>query len=128
MPAIAAMIADTMDGLLIEQCADANSAYVDEILRRFADGTLAEGVPVVGNPFTVRTGQSMGGGVTVLIACEERDVAPDIRHEPTAFINSPDISVFEVPRMANMHNFASTRQKLWQRMVDWMQMQTNALA
>lgn len=66
--------------------------------------------------------------VPVLIACGERHVAPDVRREPTAFINSNDISVFVVPRMAHMHNFAPTRQRLWRRTADWVLMQAAASA
>lgn len=61
--------------------------------------------------------------VPVLVAGGERDVMPDVRREPTAFLNSDDISVFVVPRMAHMHNFAPTRQQLWQRVADWAEMQ-----
>lgn len=60
--------------------------------------------------------------VPVLIAGGERDVMPDVRREPTAFINSNDIAVFIVPRMAHMHNFAPTRRLLWQRVADWAEM------
>ena len=61
--------------------------------------------------------------VPVLMVAGERDVQPDIRREPTAFINSNDVSVFVVPRMAHMHNFAPTRRALWQRTADWSFMQ-----
>jgi pimeloyl-ACP methyl ester carboxylesterase len=61
--------------------------------------------------------------VPVLMACGERDVSPDIRREATAFFNSNDISIFVVPRMAHMHNFAHTRQILWRRVNDWSRMQ-----
>ncbi|MFV0644838.1 MAG: alpha/beta hydrolase [Sphingomonadaceae bacterium] len=61
--------------------------------------------------------------VPVLVAGGERDVMPDVRREPTAFINSDDISVFIVRRMAHMHNFAPSRRQLWQRVADWANMQ-----
>ena len=61
--------------------------------------------------------------VPVLMAYGQRDVSNDMRREPSAFINSNDVSVFIVPRMAHMHNFAETRQLLWQRVADWAQMQ-----
>ncbi|MGK2317974.1 alpha/beta hydrolase [Gordonia rhizosphera] len=61
--------------------------------------------------------------VPVLVAGGERDVMPDARREPTAFINSSDVSVFIAPRMAHMHNFAPTRRLLWQRVAEWSQMQ-----
>lgn len=61
--------------------------------------------------------------VPVLMAAGERDVCPDMRREATAFINSNDVSIFIVPRMAHMHNFANTRQILWRRVGDWALMQ-----
>jgi pimeloyl-ACP methyl ester carboxylesterase len=56
--------------------------------------------------------------VPVLIAAGERDVLPEPRAEPAAY-GSRDISVFVVPRMAHMHNFATTRELLWQRVHHW---------
>lgn len=53
--------------------------------------------------------------VPVLVACGERDVVPDPWAEPSAYRGSRDVSVFVVPRMAHMHNFASTRERLWLR-------------
>ncbi|MEJ0045212.1 MAG: alpha/beta hydrolase [Rhodospirillales bacterium] len=64
--------------------------------------------------------------VPVLMAFGERDVSPDMRREATAFFNSNDISIFIVPRMAHMHNFAETRHMLWQRVADWAAMQACA--
>jgi pimeloyl-ACP methyl ester carboxylesterase len=53
--------------------------------------------------------------VPVLIGVGERDSMANSRAEPTAFTRSGDISVFIAPRMAHMHNFASTRRLLWDR-------------
>lgn len=64
--------------------------------------------------------------VPVLIVSGERDVYPEVRREPTAFFNSNDVSVFVVPEMAHMHNFANTRQVLWRRTADWSVMQNSA--
>ncbi|HKD66915.1 MAG TPA: hypothetical protein VKB84_08760 [Candidatus Binataceae bacterium] len=55
----------------------------------------------------------------VLIAAGERDVVPDPHAEPAAFKSSRDVSVYVVPNMAHMHNFASTRRLLWDRIADW---------
>lgn len=60
--------------------------------------------------------------VPVLIGAGERDVLPTPRSEPAAFKRAKDVSVFIVPRMAHMHNFASTRQMLWQRLYNWSRM------
>lgn len=64
--------------------------------------------------------------VPVLMGYGERDTSADMRREATAFFSSNDISVFIVPRMAHMHNFANTRQTLWQRVADWAEMQCRA--
>lgn len=57
--------------------------------------------------------------VPVLVAVGERDVCPDPHAEPTAYRASTDVSLFIVPRMAHMHNFASTRALLWSRIAGW---------
>ena len=60
--------------------------------------------------------------VPVLLGMGERDVIPTPLAEPTAFRKTMDVSVFIVPRMAHMHNFASTRKMLWERLHDWSRM------
>ncbi|TLX71352.1 alpha/beta hydrolase [Pseudomonas nicosulfuronedens] len=57
--------------------------------------------------------------VPVLVAMGERDVCPEPHAEPTAYLASPDVSLFIVPRMAHMHNFAGTRRLLWDRIESW---------
>lgn len=57
--------------------------------------------------------------VPVFIGLGERDVAPDPHREATAYSNATDVSLFICDRMAHMHNFASTRQTLWDRLADW---------
>lgn len=60
--------------------------------------------------------------VPVLVGNGERDVCPDPWAEPSAYRASNDVSVFVVPAMAHMHNFAGTRSRLWQRLADWARM------
>lgn len=57
--------------------------------------------------------------VPVLTAMGERDVCLDPHEEPSAYRNARDITLFIVPGMAHMHNFATTRRVLWDRLVDW---------
>jgi pimeloyl-ACP methyl ester carboxylesterase len=57
--------------------------------------------------------------VPVLVASGERDVVPDPWMEPKAFKSANDITVFVCPRMAHMHNFARTRERLWARLHHW---------
>ncbi len=57
--------------------------------------------------------------VPVFIGVGDRDVCPDPRREPAAYAASSDITVQIVPSMAHMHNFASTRAVLWERLHAW---------
>lgn len=60
--------------------------------------------------------------VPVLVANGERDTCPDPHAEPGAYRASPDVSVVAIPTMAHMHNFASTRARLWARLHRWSRM------
>jgi pimeloyl-ACP methyl ester carboxylesterase len=55
----------------------------------------------------------------VFIGLGERDTCPDPHAEPSGYPRSPDVSLFVVPTMAHMHNFASTRMQLWARLHRW---------
>lgn len=57
--------------------------------------------------------------VPVFIGVGERDVCPNPWAEPSAYWNSKDVSLYVVPQMAHMHNFASTRERLWRRLGQW---------
>ena len=60
--------------------------------------------------------------VPVLVGAGERDVCPDPLAEPGAYRGARDVAVFAVPGMAHMHNFAATRQQLWDRLAGWSRM------
>lgn len=64
--------------------------------------------------------------VPVLMAMGERDVCPEPLREPAAFDAASDVSIFIVPGMAHMHNFANTRARLWQRTHAWVRMVAEA--
>ena len=66
--------------------------------------------------------------VSVFVGVGERDVCPNSHAEPSAYAHSQDVSLFIVPRMAHMHNFASTREMLWDRLVEWSRMIARAAA
>jgi pimeloyl-ACP methyl ester carboxylesterase len=53
--------------------------------------------------------------VPVLSACGAIDVVTDPWAEPSAFRGSSDVAMLVVPGMAHMHNFARTREVLWER-------------
>lgn len=58
--------------------------------------------------------------VPVLAACGEVDVVPDPWREPAAYRGSPHVTTAVIPKMAHMHNFASTRHELWGVIDDWL--------
>lgn len=55
----------------------------------------------------------------VLVAMGERDNVVDPDGEPRAFKSARSVDLFVCPRMAHMHNFAGTRELLWQRIATW---------
>ena len=57
--------------------------------------------------------------VPVFVGLGERDTAPDPHCEPSAYPNSTDVSLLICDRMAHMHNFATTRHRLWDRFTHW---------
>jgi pimeloyl-ACP methyl ester carboxylesterase len=54
--------------------------------------------------------------VPVLLARGERDVCYPPAEEVASFTAATDVSLYSVPRMAHMHNFAATRAVLWRRL------------
>ncbi|HMC40973.1 MAG TPA: hypothetical protein VKI19_15010 [Acidimicrobiales bacterium] len=69
-------------------------------------------------PGTVAT-EAAAIRVPVFIGVGERDVVPDPYVEPKAFFSSSEITLSITERMAHMHNFAQTREKLWSRLHHW---------
>ena len=55
----------------------------------------------------------------VLVAMGERDVIADPKGEPRAYLSARSVDLFICPRMGHMHNFAGTRELLWQRIETW---------
>jgi len=55
----------------------------------------------------------------VLVAMGERDVIPDPRGEVRNYLSARSVDLFICPKMAHMHNFASTRTLFWQRIETW---------
>jgi pimeloyl-ACP methyl ester carboxylesterase len=54
--------------------------------------------------------------VPVLLAMGERDVCHPPAEEIAALKSATDISVLVVPQMAHMHNFATTRARIWEQL------------
>ena len=59
----------------------------------------------------VRTNSLVGYGVV--------DVSPDPRAEAGLYRNSPDITTLVLADSAHCHNMASSRYRLWRRLLDW---------
>jgi pimeloyl-ACP methyl ester carboxylesterase len=84
----------------------------------WASATIPNCVVAMMAPFFVKE-EAMMIDVPVLMGFGERDTSRNPHLEPAAFPNSADISVYVAPGMAHMHNFASTRHRLWDRITDW---------
>jgi pimeloyl-ACP methyl ester carboxylesterase len=67
----------------------------------------------------VVAGQAAVIAVPVLIAQGERDVVPHPRDEPAAYSSSDHVTMVRIPAMAHMHNFASTRERMWHAIHAW---------
>jgi pimeloyl-ACP methyl ester carboxylesterase len=63
--------------------------------------------------------QAAAIAVPVLIAQGERDVVPHPRDEPAAYSSSDHVTMVRIPAMAHMHNFASTRERMWRAIHAW---------
>jgi pimeloyl-ACP methyl ester carboxylesterase len=55
----------------------------------------------------------------LFLAVGDRDVCPEPRAEAAAYPLARDITLVSIPRMAHIHNFASTRHQLWDRLHAW---------
>ena len=55
----------------------------------------------------------------VLLAYGEIDVTVEPLADAAMFRSTSDLSLLIVPRMAHMHNFAPTRQRLWRRLSEF---------
>jgi pimeloyl-ACP methyl ester carboxylesterase len=67
----------------------------------------------------VVAGEAAAVDVPVFIGFGERDVCPDPWSEPLSYRATQQVSLCVVDRMAHMHNFASTRKVLWDRLHRW---------
>jgi pimeloyl-ACP methyl ester carboxylesterase len=60
-----------------------------------------------------------GIDVPVLIGYGAVDVSPDPRAEALLYRSSPDITTVVVAGSAHCHNMASSRQRMWRRVLGW---------
>ena len=59
--------------------------------------------------------------VPVFIGYGDADVLAEPDHEPAAYRSGASLEAARFATMGHMHNFASTRQQLWDKLVAWMQ-------
>ena len=57
--------------------------------------------------------------VPVLVGFGVVDVSPDPHAEAGAYRRSPDLTTVVLPDSAHCHNMASSRRRLWRRLLDW---------
>jgi alpha-beta hydrolase superfamily lysophospholipase len=57
--------------------------------------------------------------VPVLVVAAEIDVNTDLDAERAAYESAPSVETMRLERSAHMHNFASSRELLWQRIHQW---------
>jgi pimeloyl-ACP methyl ester carboxylesterase len=65
--------------------------------------------------------------VPVLVGFGVVDVSPDPRGEAGLYRSSPDLTTVVLPDSAHCHNMASSRHRLWRRLLDWAATVTCAL-
>lgn len=80
--------------------------YARRTPERAARATLTPGVVAT---------EAAAIAVPVLAAMGERDLVPDPTDEPRAYRSATSVDVFVCPRMGHVHNMASTRTLLWER-------------
>lgn len=99
--------------------ADMSGGYpIRHTAPRFGSLTVPPCAVTMMTPGVVKT-EAAAVTVPVLVAMGERDVCPEPHSEPSAYSGSNDVSLFIVPNMAHMHNFAGTRHQLWRCIESW---------
>lgn len=59
--------------------------------------------------------------VPVFVGGGQRDVVPNVHEEALAYRESRDVTLYELPMTAHMHNFSPQRELLWNRLHQWME-------
>lgn len=108
---------------------DVDPALVEQDLRQFptrggdVPPWASATIPLVVSLWCLAPGaiapEAAGVTVPVLVAMGERDVIADPRGEPRAYLAAASVDLFICPRMGHMHNFAGTRELLWDRIATW---------
>jgi dienelactone hydrolase len=123
---------EVCDRITIDDIAAANNLAVQKISELLSDGAAADGYPPVNADRRIGIGQSMGGGVTVIMAANHRT------YDGIAVLGYSAIhTVLPLPDAAETHtvaaqmtfssartlhelpNDAPQRTRLWDRLIDW---------
>jgi len=130
---------DAWAGPLVDERAHLRYAYFwDDVPLEFVDEDMGVGFPIrtadplppwITPKFPPFAAVCLEAGIVrddaatiaapVFVAAGERDVLRDLRQEVPAFSRARDITMFEVPHCAHMHNFSPQRHLLWDRMHRW---------
>ncbi len=72
---------------------------------------VGEQASLAGTYYPARTGTQARGRVV--------DVSPDPAPRPACYRSCPDITTLVLADSGHCHNMASTRYRLWRRLLDW---------
>ena len=113
---------DVPDEIVREDLTD-YPARLKGVVPHWASATMPGGPKAISGDLAVQPGivKDHAAAIDVPVLClfGERDVSTDPWMEATAYRASTDVSMSVVPRMAHMHNFASTREVAWHRVHNW---------
>lgn len=99
--------------------ADVNEGFPSRRTTPFFGGSTRPGCSAEAMQPGQVAAQAAATATPVFLGFGERDISPNPDAEPSAYLSCRDITLMIVPTMAHMHNFASTRALLWDRLVDW---------
>jgi pimeloyl-ACP methyl ester carboxylesterase len=102
--------------------------FMDDVPAAVVEADMAAGVSQEPGPVTMAA--LMIGGVAVddaatidvpvFLGWAEKDASVNPRIEPTFYTSSPDVTYHYLPGSGHCQNFASTRERHWQRLALWL--------
>lgn len=100
--------------------------HLDDVPKAVVDTDLATTLTCVPRAAAARstvpghaTDEAAAIDVPVFLAFGEVDVAARPHTEPTFYPSSPDVTLYLLARSAHCHNMATTRHRLWDRLLAW---------
>jgi pimeloyl-ACP methyl ester carboxylesterase len=110
------------DGLSFDRVRLRSHFYWDDVPAAVIEADEAAGVPMSTHAVAWASSaidHAREIDVPVFIGLGERDVSEQPHREPAAYPCSNDVTLFVLPRSGHCHNFAGTRQRLWDRVLAW---------